>query len=98
MDRGDHEHDGIKQGCSLSATLFGIYIDELSEYIDGIGGPGGSLVGVLIPLLLYADDVVLIVDSLEGLQRHLDALQAFCEDRDLTVNLGKTKVMVFNAT
>ncbi|MCO5589452.1 hypothetical protein L7F22_043419 [Adiantum nelumboides] len=89
---------GVKQGCPLSPTLFGIYIDELSKYVDTYGDAGSSLVGVMIPLLLYADDVVLISDSPEGLQRQLDALQRFCADRDLTVNLGKTKVMVFNTT
>lgn len=89
---------GVKQGCPLSPTLFGLYIDEISDYLDRLGGPGASLAGTLIPILLYADDIVLIADSPEDLQRHLDALQSFCRDRDLTVNLGKTKVMVFNTT
>jgi len=89
---------GVKQGCPLSPTLFGLYIDEISEFVDRMGGPGAPLAGILIPLLLYADDIVLISDSAEGLQRHLDALQDFCLQRDLTVNLGKTKVMVFNTS
>ncbi|MCO5573659.1 hypothetical protein L7F22_027431 [Adiantum nelumboides] len=89
---------GVKQGCPLSPTLFGIYIDELSEYVDIYGDAGSSLAGVMIPLLMYADDVVLISDSPEGLQRQLDALQRFCADKDLIVNLGKTKVIMFNTT
>ncbi|MCO5606114.1 hypothetical protein L7F22_060301 [Adiantum nelumboides] len=89
---------GVKQGCPLSPILFGIYIDELLEYVDTYGDAGSSLARVMIPLLLYADDVVLISDFPEGLQRQLDALQRFCADRDLTLNLGKTKVMVFNTT
>ena len=48
--------------------------------------------------MLYADDIVLIVDSLEGMQNHLDALHALTHDSGLYVNLGKTKVMVFNTT
>ena len=32
------------------------------------------LAGLAIQILLYADDIVLISDSLEGLQRHLNAL------------------------
>ncbi|MCO5558477.1 hypothetical protein L7F22_012061 [Adiantum nelumboides] len=58
---------GVKQGCPMSPTLFGIYIDELSEYVDTYGDARSSLAGVTIPLLLYADDVVLISDSPEGL-------------------------------
>ena len=88
----------VKQGYPLSPTLFGLYIDEISEFVERIGGPGAPLASILIPLLLYTDDIVLISDSAEGLQRHLDALQEFCLQRDLTVNLGKTKVMVFNAS
>ncbi|MCO5594811.1 hypothetical protein L7F22_048845 [Adiantum nelumboides] len=84
---------GVKQGCPLTPTLFRIYIDELLESVDTYGDAGSSLAGVMIPLLLYADDVVMISDTQEGLQRQLDALQRFCADRDLTVNLGKTKVI-----
>ncbi|MCO5594742.1 hypothetical protein L7F22_048776 [Adiantum nelumboides] len=89
---------GVREGCPLSPTLFGIYIHELSKYVDTYGDAGSSLARVMIPFLLYADDVVLISDSPKGLQRQLDALQRFCADRDLTVNLGKTKAMVFNTT
>jgi len=32
-----------------------------------------------------------------GLQQQLDALQQFCAERGLTVNMKKTKVMVFNS-
>ena len=49
-------------------------------------------------LWLYADDIVLILDSSKGMQRHLDALHSFAVDSGLFVNLGKTKVMVFNTT
>ncbi|DBA77175.1 TPA: hypothetical protein ACH3X1_009749 [Trebouxia sp. C0004] len=33
----------------------------------------------------------------EGLQRQLDALASFCEQRQLTVNLSKTKVVIVAA-
>jgi hypothetical protein len=46
--------------------------------------------------LLFVDDVVLLVSSPEGLQRQLDALAFLCELRRLTINLGKTMVMIFN--
>ena len=56
------------------------------------------MVGTPVHIMLYADDIVLISESPEGLQRHLEALDDFCTHRGLTVNLGKTKVMVFNTT
>lgn len=51
---------------------------------------------VLISILLFVDDIVLLSSSPEGLQRQLDALALFCDHRQLMVNLGKTRVMIFN--
>ena len=42
--------------------------------------------------------MMLISESPKGMQRQLDALHSFAEDSGLFVNLGKTKVMVFNTT
>ena len=55
----------IKQGCPLSPTLFGLYIDEVSHYIchREIQGFEACLAGIAIQILLYADDIVLISDS-----------------------------------
>jgi hypothetical protein len=50
-----------------------------------------------VPLLLYADDLVLISTTQSGLQRLMDRLARFCEDRRLTVNIEKTKTLVFGA-
>ena len=68
---------GVKQGCPLSPTLFGLYIDEVSHYIERFGGSGARLASIAIQILLYADDIVLISDFPEGLQRHLNALNYF---------------------
>ena len=54
-----------------------------------------TFMGVMVPLLLYADDLILMSESAAGLQKQLDALASFCEERQLTVNLSKTKVVVF---
>ena len=89
---------GVKQGCPLSPDLFGLYIDEVSHYIERFGGSGARLASITIQILLYADDIVLISDSPEELQRHLNALKLFCMDKGLSINMDKTKVMVFNPT
>ena len=34
---------GVKQRCPLSPTLFGLYIDEVSHYIERFGGSGARL-------------------------------------------------------
>ena len=44
---------------------------------------------------MYADDTVLIAESPEALQNMLYTLNDYCTDWNLTVNVQKTKIMVF---
>ena len=46
--------------------------------------------------LIYADDIVLMSDSASGLQSCIDKLELFCYKWNLSVNLDKTNVMIFN--
>ncbi len=48
-----------------------------------------------IKCLLYADDLVLLSLTEEGLQDSLNLLEDFCQSWALTVNLQKTRVMMF---
>ena len=89
---------GVKQGCPLSPTLFGIYIDEITEFIAQQGGSGVELGDTQIHIMLYADDIVLLSESEHGLQGHLNALDDFCIKKGLVVNLGKTKVLIFHTS
>jgi hypothetical protein len=88
----------VKQGCPLSPLLFGLYIDALESRIVALAGDDGpDLAGTAVKLLFYVDDLVLMSKSLRGLQKQLDELSAFCKERDLTVNVKKTKVVVFGS-
>ena len=66
---------GVKQGCPLSLTLFGIYIDEITDFIDHKGSNGVFLGGTQLNLLLYADDIVLLSEFEHDLQRHLNGVR-----------------------
>ena len=52
------------------------------------------IAGLLIPLLLFADDMVLVSRCPTMMQRLLHALSAFCDSAGLTVNLDKTVWLV----
>ena len=69
----------MKQGCPPSPTLFGLYIDELEDFLVNSSqlGDGCYLHQVLISILLFADDVVLLASSPDRLQRLLDGLSSF---------------------
>ena len=50
---------------------------------------------VIIMHLLWADDLILIADTCNGLQRQLDGLHEFCSKNLTAVNEIKTKCMAF---
>jgi hypothetical protein len=79
----------------LSPLLFGIYIDALEKRLLEVDCDAPKLVEWVVPLLRFADDLVLVSLTLTGLQRQLDILQEFCRVQGLSVNLGKTKAMFF---
>ena len=61
---------GVKQGCPLSATLFGLFVDGLEQHLmNTLGHDAPSLSGVLIPLLLYADDLTIMSDGVYNASR-----------------------------
>ena len=49
-----------------------------------------------INALMYADDLILISDNQEGLQKQIDKLSKYCDEWKLNINLKKTKIMIFN--
>ena len=53
-----------------------------------------KLVNSNIGSLLFADDIIAISESKEGLQNSINKLSDFCDNWQLTVNVKKTKTMV----
>jgi hypothetical protein len=87
---------GVKQGCPLSPLLFGLYLDGLEKHLDALDGDSPpQLVNIAVKLLLYEDDLALMSETPQGLQKQIDALSEFCAERQLVINVNKTKVVVF---
>ncbi len=86
---------GVRQGCCLSPTLFNIYINELADLLDQSDSPGLELLHTEVKYLLYADDLIILSKTPEGLQNNLNILTKYCHDWNLEVNIPKTKIMIF---
>ena len=65
---------GLKQGCSLSPTLFIFYIDDLVSSLSELD-VGININDEKSAILMYADDVVLLSENEQDLQCLLDALK-----------------------
>ena len=88
---------GLRQGCILSPTLFSIFINEIALILDEKGLHGIQMVPGLIELfiLLFADDLVLLSNTVRGLQNQINVLSEACKQIFLEINKDKTKIMVF---
>ena len=86
----------MKQGDTLPTILFNLYINDLPN-IFSFDGNDPIVVGhTSINCLIYADDLVIMSTSAEGLQQCLNKLATYCNKWKLQANLKKTKVILFN--
>ena len=88
-------HNGVKQGDILSPALFNLYLHDLPEQFETVNDPV-YLDGRAIDCLLYADDLIVVSQTAEGLQGSLSKLQEFCSFNSMTINSDKTKIVLFN--
>ena len=86
---------GAPQGDCMSPFMFAMYVNDLEEYLSVNNFQGVNLEMLQLLLLLYADDIVLFSETNAGLQKGLDIMLDYCKKWKLTINVGKTKVMVF---
>ena len=85
---------GVRQGGILSPFLFKFYVDEI---IDGISRmkEGCSLGITRVNILMYADDIVLMSESVNEMEILYQRLCTLIEIHKLNINKGKTKCLIF---
>ena len=83
---------GVQQGNPLSPLLFNLFVNDIFNILKH----GGSLNldnEQTFNALMYADDLIIMSSTKDGLQKSLDALNEFGKKWKLNINHNKTKCM-----
>ena len=81
----------MRQGCTLSPWLFNVLVDKVTREARGGFVREVKVSKSEVGVLLYADDIVLMVKSEEGLQSNLQVLSEAMVRWDLKVNWKRQK-------
>ena len=82
----------FRQGDTLSPTLFAIYINDLVTELNTLK-LGIDINKNNICCLLYADDLVIFVETEHNLQFLLNALFMWCSKWKMKINKSKSKII-----
>ena len=97
---------GVKQGCPMSPTLYGIFGEGFADYVEAKDHLAPDAMAahdcpisddVRIPLKLYADDLSLFAASHRRLMALLRSLREWCEAFGMSMNAGKCEVLYFHS-
>ena len=70
---------GVRQGDILNSILFNLFINDIPSIFDHSCTPV-QLDHSKISCLMYADDLILLSETAEGLQNRLSKLSTYCEE------------------
>ena len=86
--------NGVRQGDSISPLLFNIFINDIPRLLFNEKSKPPLLDKESVPALLYADDLIILSKTAEGLQNNLNLLHDYCNKWRLEINLAKTNFMI----
>ena len=89
---------GTRQGCCLSPSLCNLYLNDMAPCFNQGQSDPMPVGDALVNFLAFADDIVFVSSSVKGLQNCLTKLESYCNTWKLTLNMTKTKIIVFNTT
>ena len=92
-------NQGVRQGCILSPLLFNIFLSDIVEHFAGeectpLKFENTNIIGCLV----WADDLIALSESENGLQNMLQNLSIYAQENRMKINSTKTKCIIFNKT
>ena len=96
---------GVRQGENLSPLLLSLFLNDMETYLfdkqnQGVSGnieTDDFVTFFKIIVLLYADDTIIVADNADALQASLNDFYGYCNTWNLTVNIEKTKIIIFGS-
>ena len=80
---------------NVQYSVNSIYMHVFPDIFDSTCDPV-TLKDSNLSCIMFADDVVLMSESSQGLQPCLNRLASYCNKWNLTINTPKTKITIFN--
>ena len=87
---------GVRQGCNLSPMLFNLFVNDIFDLFDNANCDPVKLQTKLIHCLMYADDLLILSETKNGLTKSLERLSNYAKKWKLKISAKKTKIIVFN--
>ena len=82
---------GVPEGCTLSPTLFALYLSDLDEHLTPTTIKLGN---TKIVYLAFADDICITCGSEDEMRENLKSLEYYCKIKKMVINVEKTKTMI----
>jgi hypothetical protein len=88
---------GVKQGGRASPRLFALYFDDIIPIIENMKY-GIKIGNIKVDILLYADDIIILASTINGMAEMLKKLECFGKGNEIKFNVAKTFVMIIHPT
>ena len=91
-------YTGLKQGDNLSPPEFNVFFDDVTDIFYLKCDPVQLFIDITISHLLFADDMIMLFTSVNGMQRCFDNLEVYCDKCQLEVSIKNTKILALNSS
>ncbi len=81
----------VRHGDGLSPTLFNVFVNDLHTLFNTEDCDLAKYGHIKIGCILYADDLVIILESYLGMQKCLNKLENYCKKWKIYINVSKNK-------